>query len=219
MVAVPAPTPITIPVPEPTAAIAILLLLQLPPGAGSVNVAVPPAQILEAPLILPALAAGLTETVEIAVQLPMAYVIVALPAPTPVTVPLELPIVATPVLPLVQVPPPTAFVSVVVLPRQTFAVAGAIAAGVIATVAGFIATQPEAFTNEIFTVPADNPVTIPVADPTVATEVLPLIHVPPPTSVSVVVDPTQMLTAPGGDIAEGFAFTVTVDVVVQLPMA
>jgi hypothetical protein len=53
------------------------------------------------------------------------------------------------------------------------------------------------------------PVTIPVADPTVATAVLLLLHVPPPLagSVSVEIRPTQTLVFPV--IVVGGALTVT----------
>ena len=62
------------------------------------------------------------------------------------------------------------------------------------------------------TVPADMPVTIPVL-PTVAIDTLPLLHTPPlVTSESVVVEPAHTLTAPGGNIAAGLAFTVNVEV-------
>lgn len=44
--------------------------------------------------------------------------------------------------------------------------------------------------------PAATPETIPVADPTVATDGVPLLHVPPPASLNVVVDPTQTVSVP-----------------------
>jgi hypothetical protein len=57
-------------------------------------------------------------------------------------------------------------------------------------------------------VPADTPTTLPLVDPTVATEVLLLVHVPPEVrSVSVLEDPTQTLVVPA--MAAGSAFTVT----------
>ena len=53
------------------------------------------------------------------------------------------------------------------------------------------------------------PVTTPVAEPTVAVAVVPLVHVPAPVaSVNVVVDPEQTLFVPL--ITRGVGFTVTV---------
>lgn len=46
------------------------------------------------------------------------------------------------------------------------------------------------------------PLTIPDAEPTVAIVVLPLVHVPPPASVSAVVEPEHTVMAPViGDVA------------------
>lgn len=59
--------------------------------------------------------------------------------------------------------------------------------------------------------PAATPVTTPVAEPTVASNVLLLVHTPPEVaSDNVVDDPTQTLLAPL--IALGFVFTVIGDV-------
>jgi hypothetical protein len=58
---------------------------------------------------------------------------------------------------------------------------------------------------------AEIPVTIPDDEPIVATDVLPLVHTPPPASVRVMVAPGH--TTPGPDIGLGIGFTVsTVDV-------
>ena len=57
-------------------------------------------------------------------------------------------------------------------------------------------------------VPADTPVTTPVPGTTVTTVVVLLLHVPPPASLNVVVDPTHTDAVP--EIAEGNGFTVTV---------
>ena len=58
-------------------------------------------------------------------------------------------------------------------------------------------------------VPADTPVTTPDAEPTVATPVLPEVHVPPAVaSLSVVVSPAQTTAVPV--IADGSGLTVTV---------
>jgi len=63
----------------------------------------------------------------------------------------------------------------------------------------------------ISVVPGVAPVTIPDDDPIVATEVVPLLHVPPPPSLSVIVAPTQ--TAPGPVMEPGSGLMVTVAVI------
>jgi hypothetical protein len=63
-------------------------------------------------------------------------------------------------------------------------------------------------------VPVVTPVTIPVNDPIVATDVVLLAHVPPiEASVSVIVAPTH--TAPGPLIGTGSGLTVTITVLTQ----
>ena len=66
--------------------------------------------------------------------------------------------------------------------------------------------------------PADTPVTIPVA-PTVATAVAELTHVPPdgPDADNVVVPGAQILAVPVTDPADGNAFTVIGFVAVTVP--
>ncbi len=58
--------------------------------------------------------------------------------------------------------------------------------------------------------PVAAPETRPVDDPIVATVVLLLVHVPPPTSVSVVVKPMHTLAAPV--IADGAGLTLATNV-------
>ncbi len=66
----------------------------------------------------------------------------------------------------------------------------------------------------MLTTPAATPVTTPVPEPTVAIDVLPLLHVPPPVaSERVVVLPTQTVGVPV--IADGNAETVTTSVAKQ----
>jgi hypothetical protein len=68
------------------------------------------------------------------------------------------------------------------------------------------------------TVPADTPVTIPVEDPTVATEALLLLHVPPVVaSLSDIVRPAPTVLPPL--IAAGAGLMVTTRVEEQLPIA
>ena len=59
----------------------------------------------------------------------------------------------------------------------------------------------------------DTPVTTPDPEPTVATEGVPLVQLPPPPSASVVVAPAQTVAVP--DIATGTGFTVTMAVTEQ----
>ena len=67
------------------------------------------------------------------------------------------------------------------------------------------------------TIPGPAPVTVP-DEPTVATNVLLLLHVPPAVaSVNDVEVPVQMDIGPNGDIAAGVRSTVTVPVTKQLP--
>ena len=66
--------------------------------------------------------------------------------------------------------------------------------------------------------PPEAPVTMPVVPPTVATPVLPLVHVPPTVaSARVVVVPAQIDTAVEGVIAAGAAFTVMEAKTEQVP--
>ena len=110
--------PVTIPVPAPIVATPVLLLLQLPPTDGLVRVIVAPWHTLA----IPDMGAGIPETVIVAVAIqPVAnvYVIVAVPADTPVTTPVDEPIEAIAVLLLLQLPPPLPSLKVVVAKRNT----------------------------------------------------------------------------------------------------
>ena len=99
MVAVPAATPVTTPVEEPTVATEVLVLNHVPPGTISLRVIVLPVATAELPVIG---ATGSTVKVTVAMAVPTIYVIVAVPADTPVTTPVDEPIVATAVLLLLQ---------------------------------------------------------------------------------------------------------------------
>ena len=48
----------------------------------------------------------------------------------------------------------------------------------------------------IVAVPEPIPLTVPLADPTVTTAVLLLVHVPPPASLSVILEPVQIALLP-----------------------
>ena len=134
--------------------------------------------------------------------------IVAAPADTPVTRPDAELTKATPVLLLLHTPPLTELVSVVELPAQTVVVPP-IDPGAVFTVNAVFVIQPNVGVVYVSKeVPAETPVTTPEVEPTVATPVLPLTHVPPVTEgVSVDVWPEQMLVEP--DIAaEGLTVKV-----------
>ena len=110
MVAVPPLTPVTIPeaLIEATAALDVL---QTPPDEPSLSVVEEPWQTVVVPVIVPAIANGLTVTPAVVTADPHApltvYVIVAMPPETPVTAP-EPFTEAIVLLLLDQVPPETA---------------------------------------------------------------------------------------------------------------
>ena len=119
MVDVPAVTPVTIPLVEPTVALAFELL-QVPPLVASARVVVRPAQTLVVPVI--AAGNGLTSILVVDIQPVLSmYVIVDVPAVTPVTIPDVEPIIAL-AFELLQVPPLVASARVVVRPAQTLVV-------------------------------------------------------------------------------------------------
>ena len=107
-----------IPDDDPMVALVTSLLLHVPPPVASLNVVENPLHIVNVPVI----AAGTGFTVAAAVVMQpvgKAYVIVGLPAATPVTMPLPVPTVAKPVLLLLHVPPVVPSLSVVVWLTQT----------------------------------------------------------------------------------------------------
>src|SRR5436305_1611548 len=121
MVAVPPVTPLTVPV-LLTVATAEFVLLHVPPATDAVRVVAEPAHTLEAPLMAAVTGAALTVMALVAEAVPqlpeIEYVMVVLPAPTPVTTPVE-ETVATPGAELTQVPPAADAVNAVVAPEHT----------------------------------------------------------------------------------------------------
>lgn len=118
IVVVPATRPDTTPVPAPIVATEVALLLHVPPVLVLLSVVVAVAHTCVAPVI----AAGVAFTVASAVRIQPPgnmYVIIALPAVTPVTTPKLASTVAIDVLPLVHVPPVVALARVVVNPSHT----------------------------------------------------------------------------------------------------
>lgn len=65
----------------------------------------------------------------------------------------------------------------------------------------------------IVDVPPETPKTAPEPDPTVATEEVLLVQLPPPASLNAVDDPTQTTAVP--DIDDGRGLTVTTAVILQ----
>ena len=122
-------------------------------------------------------------------------------------------IVATDVVLLLHVPPVLRSVNTIVEPAHT-GVEPDMADGNELTVTTVVAEQPVLSAYVIIEVPADAPVTTPVPLTTVATEVVPLAHVPPVVrSVKVIVELTQTGVEP--EIATGVALTVTIVVTEQ----
>ena len=130
-----------------------------------------------------------------------------MPDDTPLTIPVAEPIVATPEVEELHVPPPVASVSVVVEPVQTEAVPE-IDEGSASTVTVFEAVQPVDNAYTIKAVPAETPVTTPVAEPIVAMPVPVDVHVPPPASDKVVVAPIHKVAVPEIDAGNGLTVTI-----------
>jgi hypothetical protein len=137
-------TLLTIPVPAPTVATAVLLLVHVPPVGVDASVDVLPKQIP----VVPVMAVGIAFTVTTAVlKQPVVanvWVMVAVPAPTPLAVVVAAvpETVTTPVLLLVHAPVPVE-VSVVLLPSH-IVVVPVMFAGTASTVATVSTKQPPA---------------------------------------------------------------------------
>jgi hypothetical protein len=187
IVAVPPATPLTKP-DELTIATAVLLEVQAPPLTVELSCVEVLEQAVVVPEIVPAEGTAEIVTVLVAVAsehppVPVTvYVIVAVPAATPVTTPDEL-TVAIAVFDDVHVPPETVEVNVVLEPAQIVCVPDRGPAEAAAeTVTVLVATASEhppvpVIVYEMVAVPAETPVTTPEAS-TVATAVLELDQVP-----------------------------------------
>lgn len=209
IVSVPGRMPVNVPA-GAIVATAGVVCVHVPPGVASVNVALKPTHTCAVPLM--ADGKGLT-VIALVVWQPVLSRQITVPGPgdMPVTMPVPALIVAVPPR-MAQVIPGVMSVSVMVEPTQTTD-GPAIAAGSGLTVTGSIAGQPAPTAYEIEAMPADTPVTIPVADTDPVSGAL-LVHVPPGvTSDSVIVLPTH--TEAGPLIADGPALTVTVRVTVH----
>ena len=135
-----------------------------------------------------------------------------MPAEIPVTT-LDALMVATALLLLVHVPPPVTSISVVVKPIHTLAVP-VMAPGMGFTVMVFVVLQPVGSKYVITGVDVpDTPVTMPVAEPMVASVVIELLQMPPGVVLlKVVVAAIQ--TVAGPEIADGSGLIVTACVAV-----
>jgi hypothetical protein len=129
------------------------------------------------------------------------YEIIVVPAAIPFTTPVVLFTVPTAVLELLQVPPVAAIARVVVVPVHTVALP-VIGAGAALTVSTRVTLQPVGNSYTMVTIPDATPVTTPEDEPTIAIEVLLLLHAPPGVALlSAVVKPGQTLAVP--NIAAG----------------
>jgi hypothetical protein len=182
------------------------------PPPPSLKVVVSPTQTFNVPVIVAG--KGNTVTVVLALQpVGNVYVIAVVPAAMPYTSPVVASTVATAVFELLQVPVPIS-PRVVTAPAHT-KVAPKIVPGNGLTVTIEVEEQPLAFVKLMIAVPADTPVTRPDPGTTVATVVLPLLHVPIPPSLKVVVEATH--TTPVPIMGPGIEFTVITAVTKQLP--
>jgi hypothetical protein len=123
------------------------------------------------------------------------------------------PTVAIAILLLLQVPPVVPSLNVVVKPTQTDAIP-VIAAGTGFTVTTAVCLQPVDNVQVIVDVPELTPLTTPDEEPTVATDVVLLLHVAPEPPLSVVVLPAHTVNVP---VITGTGLTVTTAVAVTVP--
>ena len=208
---VPADTVVTVPDPPPIVATAGVPLVHTPPGVVLDSVVDEPLQRASVPVTGATAVGALTVTTVVAAPAPQTFVtvyeMVLVPLVAPVTTPVELPTVATAGTVLLHTPPGVALLSVPGVPMQMIPlpVIGA-GTGVAFTVTTAV-TGPEATLYVIVVVPAETPVTIPDADPIVATAGVLDVQVPPGVaSASVVVPVTHTVNVPviGAVVAPGF---------------
>ncbi len=176
-------------------AIPEVLLLQVPPLVVVLNIVDEPAQTAPIPVI--AAGDGITVITFVTMQpVPSEYVIVTVPAATPVTSPLVLLTVARAVLLLLHKPPVGLEASVIIAPVQTVP-APVIAVGAVLTFTVVVTEQVVGKVYVITVLPIVNPFTTPVDEPIVATAILLLLHVPPLGPVANVVElPAHTVVAP-----------------------
>jgi len=204
--------PVTTPLAEPTVALAVLLQLQVPPLTAWLSVVIVPTHRLGLPLIVAGVVFTVTVVIAVHPELTL-YVILAVPAPTPVTIPVVRPTVAFAVLLLLQVPPVVVLASVVVCPTHTLGLP-VLPASPAFTVTIAVRVQLLPTVYVMMEVPVAMGVTTPVEEPIVATEVVPELQVPP-----VVVDVRVLVFPIHNDrdpvIAPGRLATVSASMLLQ----
>ena len=203
MFALPIPAPVTVPVPLPTLAMLLLLLLHVP--LPSDKVVLDPKQIVTGVTGMIADGDALTVTLAVVIQLPIAYVITAVPALAPLTVPFTTVALDEP---LVHAPPDTPSVRTVLLPTRITAVNGLIATGALLTVTACFAEQLKELVKDIVVVPIPTPVTRPEILPTDAIPEALLVHTPDESSVNNCELPRHKVTGEDGDMTPGEGLTV-----------
>jgi hypothetical protein len=155
----------------------------MPPVVPSVSVVVAPTQTVDAPPI--DVGEGLTVTGFVAAQLPpVENVIIAVPADTPNTTPPVEPTDATSVLLLLHVPPDEVSLNVAVDPEQN-PETPLIAPGAEWILTTVVSIQPDVEVKVTVVDPCATPLTVPVAEPTVATLLPEMLQVPLLRSLSV----------------------------------
>ena len=185
-----------------------------PPGVSSVNVNTVPEHTDAAPCM----GFGMAFTVIIIVVKapPAVYVTLATPLLIPVTIPVNSSTLAIE-LTTRHVPPPIESVNLVVLPAQMLVAPLITGIDELFTKMFFVkiaGPQIPVVVYEMITAPAETPVTKPFT--TVATDVLPLLHIPPlAVSVNVIVEPDITLVGPV-IIPVAVEFTVTITVALAL---
>ena len=204
IVALPSATPVTTPVIELTVATDASEDVQTPPAVVFVKIVLDPIHALVVPPIAASVGNAFTFTVACAFEVHpfvvTVYVIVAVPADTPLTTPLAS-TVATAVLDDVQTPPAVALVSAVVEPAHTSVVpliAATTGIGLTVTVVVTDALHPFVVTVYVIVVlPAATPVTTPVDASTVAVAVLLELQTPPAVALArAVVEPAHTCVVP-----------------------
>ncbi len=198
-----------IPLVLPAVALA-LLLLHIPPGTVLVSVIRPATQTVVGPLMVPALDKGLMVTTNREMEVPQplvtVYLIVSMPAVTPVAMPPDV-MDALPKL-VLQVPPAVGLVNApVVVTHITGGPEITPTAGEEFTVTIVVVKQPP-IEYMIVDVPSVKPATVPVVSPIVATGKLVLLHVPPNMALVNVRDPPAHTLGAAGNMVAGVIPTV-----------
>ena len=141
--------------------------------------------------------------------------IVVVPVETAVTIPEAEPMVATEVALLAQTPPAYPL-SICIVPPIHTTLSPVIVVGVVTTFIGVSTKHPVGSVYRISTIPVATVDTIPVLDPIVAIDGLPLLHTPPVAiSLRVIVEPRHTRKVLELVIDEGKGFTVKAVVKMQ----